>query len=260
MFSWASLGSPRWVAAFVAVILALTEVAWLAVSRTRAGVVHASSGCSPSVLRPPARTHRALPSYLVDTGATPDWPSEPTRHDQLLYGIGRVCEVHVLLDWNLGMLQAELAILANPSDPEQAFRPTLGTATRIDRCKELLPKSALPEDLRTAGDDALEEAREANERRNRVVHDAWLERIEAEDGPAFNRVRIGKAGLTDEPSDLAYVHDADDRLARVRGRVNALSRAMNRLRNAAGRPMPEGLSYQELLPVIRGERPLDEDA
>jgi hypothetical protein len=199
-------------------------------------------------------------SYPVDTGATPEWPREPTRHDRLLYGIGRVCEVHVLLDWNLGILQAELAILVNPSDPEEAFSPTLATASRISRCQELLPQSALPEDLRTAGDKALEAAREANERRNRVVHDAWLERIEAEDGPAFDRVRIGKAALTDEPSDLAYVHDAEQRLASVRGRVSGLLTAMGRRRNAAGRPMPEGLSYQELLPVIRGERPLDEDA
>ena len=196
----------------------------------------------------------------MDTGATPEWPSEPTRHDRLLYAIGHVCEVHVLVDWNLGILQAELAILVNPSDPEEAFRPTLATASRIGCCQELLLQSALPEDLRTAGDDALEEAREANERRNRVVHDAWLERIEAEDGPAFDRVRIGMAGLTDEPSDLAYVHDVEQRLASVRGRVNGLLTAMGRRRSAAGRSMPEGLSYQELLPVIRGERPLDEDA
>jgi hypothetical protein len=165
-----------------------------------------------------------------------------------------------LLDWNLGILQAELAILVNPSDPEEAFSPTLATASRIGRCQELLLQSALPEVLRTAGDKALEAAREANGRRNRVVHDAWLERIEAEDGPAFDRVRIGKAGLTFEPADLGDVHDAEQRLASVRGRVSGLLTAMGRRRNAAGRPMPEGLSYQELLPVIRGERPLDEDA
>jgi hypothetical protein len=196
----------------------------------------------------------------VDTGAGPAWPSQPTRRDRLLYGIGRVCEVHVFLDWTLGILQAELAILANPSDPAEAFDATVATGTRIARCRKLLSQSGLPQDLRIAGDHALEVALEANERRNRVVHDAWLERIEAEDGPAFDRVRIGKAALTDEPSDLAYVHDAEQRLASVRGRVSGLLTAMGRRRNAAGRPMPEGLSYQELLPVIRGERPLDEDA
>lgn len=76
-------------------------------------------------------------SYVVDTGVTTDWPGEPTLHDRLLYRIGRVCEVHVLLDWNLGILQAELAILTNPSDPEEAFRPELATASRIGRCKGL---------------------------------------------------------------------------------------------------------------------------
>lgn len=119
----------------------------------------------------------------MDTGATPDWPSEPTRRDRLLYGIGRVCEVHVLLDWNLGILQAELAILVNPSDPEEAFHPTLATGWRIGHCKERLRQSALPEDLRTAGRGVLEAAHEANDRRNRVVHDAWLERIEARTDP-----------------------------------------------------------------------------
>lgn len=93
-----------------------------------------------------------------------------------------------------------------------------------------------------------------------MVHDAWAERIEAEDGPAFNRVRIREAGLTYEHSDLAYVHDAEQRLTSVRGRLNGLLMAMDRLRNAAGQPMPEGLSYQKLLPVIRGEHSLDEDA
>ena len=35
---------------------------------------------------------------------------------------------------------------------------------------------------------------------------------------------------------------------------------MNRVRNADGNPMPEGLSYQELIPVIRGQRPFIEGA
>jgi hypothetical protein len=184
----------------------------------------------------------------VNPRPKPDWPSEPTRHDRLLYGIGRVCEAHVQLDWNLGILQAELAILANPSNPEQAFHPTLATATRIDRCQELLRESTLPEDLRTAGDDALEDAREANEMRNRVVHDAWIKRMKAKDGHAFSRVRIGKAALIDQPSDLDFVHDAEQRLDRACGRLNALVKAMDLLRNAAGKWVPEGLGYQKLLP------------
>jgi hypothetical protein len=158
-------------------------------------------------------------SIRVDTGGGPGWPSQSTRRDRLLYGIGRVCEVHVELDWTLGILQAEQAILANPSDPEQAFRPTVVTASRIARCQELLSQSSLPHDLRFAGESALVVAREANERRNRVVHDAWLERIETENGPAFNRVRIGKAGLTYEPSDLDFVQDAEQHLASVRDRL-----------------------------------------
>jgi hypothetical protein len=113
----------------------------------------------------------------------------PTRRDHLLYGVGRVCEAHVLLDWTLGILQAELAILANPSDPAGAFRPTLVTACRIARCQELLPQTDLPQDLKIEGDHALNVAREANADRK------W---------------------------------------------------------------MPEGLSYEELIPVIRGERPFTE--
>jgi hypothetical protein len=194
----------------------------------------------------------------VDTGAGSGWPSQPTRRDRLLYGIGRVCEVHVQLDWTLGILQAELAILANPSDPELAFRPAVTTATRISRCQELLSQSGLPQDLRSAGEDALKVAREANERRNRVVHDAWLERIESTDGSSFTRVRIREDGLTDEPSDLDFVQDAEQHLATVRDCVSTLLMAMNRVRNADGKWMPEGLSYQELIPVIRGQRPFIE--
>jgi hypothetical protein len=196
----------------------------------------------------------------VDTGAGPGWPSQPTRRDRLLYGIGRVCEVHVLLDWTLGILQAELAILANPSDPEVAFGPTVRTARRIARCQELLSQSDLPQDLRIAGDHALEVAREANKRRNRVVHDAWLERIESTDGNSFTRVRIWEDKLTDEPSDLDFVQDAEQRIVNVRDCVRALLMAMNRVRNADGNPMPKGLSYQELIPVIRGQRPFIEGA
>jgi hypothetical protein len=164
------------------------------------------------------------------------------------YGIGRVCELHVLLDCTLGTLQAELAILANPSDPEVAFRPTVVTARRIARCQELLSQSDLPQDLRIAGDHALEVAQEANERRNRVVHDAWLERIERTDGNSFTRVRISGDMLTDEPSDLDFVQDAEQRIVSVRDRARALLRAMNRVRNADGNPMPEGLTDQELIP------------
>jgi hypothetical protein len=196
----------------------------------------------------------------VDTGADPGWPSQPTRRDRLLYGIGRVCEVHVLLDWTLGILQAELAILANPSDPEVAFGPTVHTASRIARCKKLLSQSDLPQALRIEGDHALKAAREANDQRTRVVHDAWLERIESTDGNSFTRVQIEKDGLTNEASDLDFVQDTEQRIVSVRDCVRALLMAMNRVRNAGGHPMPEGFSYEELIPVIRGQRPFIEGA
>jgi hypothetical protein len=139
------------------------------------------------------------------------------------------------------------------------FRSTLATSVRVDRCQEFLRESALPQDLRTAGDDALEDAREANELRNRVVHDAWIKRMKAPDGPEFNRVRIGKAGLIDQPSDLDFVHDAEQRLDQPCGRVKALVKAMDLLRNAAGKPVPEDLSYQRMLPAIGGEPQPEED-
>jgi hypothetical protein len=196
----------------------------------------------------------------VDTGAGPAWPSQPTRRDRLLYGIGRVCEVHVFLDWTLGILQAELAILANPSDPAEAFDATVATGTRIARCRKLLSQSGLPQDLRIAGDHALEVALEANERRNRVVHDAWLERIESTDGNSFTRVRIWKDKLTNKTSDLDFVHETEQDPSSVRDRLRGLLAAMSRIRAAGGHWMPEGLSFEELLPVIRGERPFIEGA
>jgi hypothetical protein len=194
----------------------------------------------------------------VNTGADSGWPRQPTPRDRLLYSIGRVCEVHVVLDWMLGALQAELAIVANPSDPEVAFRPTVVTATRIDRCHELLSQSDLPQDLRIAGDHALKVAREAHGRRNRVVHDLWLEPIEGTDGSSVTRVRIRGDGLTHELSDFNFVQDTEQLIVSVHDRVRALLRAMDRVRNAGGNPMPEGLSYQELIPVIRGQRPFIE--
>jgi hypothetical protein len=93
-----------------------------------------------------------------------------------------------------------------------------------------------------------------------VVHDAWLEGTESTDGGSFTRVRILGDGLRDEPSDLNFVHEAEQHLASVRDRLTALLRAVNQVRNASGIPMPEGFSYQELIPVIQGQRPLIEGA
>jgi hypothetical protein len=190
---------------------------------------------------------------VVDTGTHPNWPTEPTRHDQLLYGIGRVCEDYALLDWTLGIVQAELAIRVNPDDPEARFDGTKVTRERIKRCQKLLQESPLPEDLRNDGDVALADTRAVNSDRARVVHDAWGERIDAGDGPAFTRVQITKAGLIYHQSDLDFVLDVEQRLERACGQLQALTEAMDRVRNAAGMPVPPDLSYTQLLPAIRGE-------
>jgi hypothetical protein len=192
----------------------------------------------------------------------PDWPSEPTPHDRLLYGIGRVCEVHVQLDLRLSMLHAELAILAMPSDPQQAFKPSPGMAANIDRCRKLLAKSALPEDLRMAGSGALEDAREANELRNRVVHDWWLERMEDSQTTSFTRMRAatGVPGLVAEPSDLAFVDNAEHRVQRAYVRVNSLVLAIGQAEAGQGVALlPEGFGYDDMLPDIRGEFGLQPD-
>jgi hypothetical protein len=188
----------------------------------------------------------------VDTRRYPDWPSEPTLRDRLLYGIGRVCEDYALLDWTLGMVQTELAIWVNPGKPEAAYKGTTSTSVRIDRCQELLARSPLPGDLIAAGDVALEDTRAVNSDRARVVHDAWGERIDAGDGPAFNRVQITKAGLIYHGSDLEFVHDVEQCLERACEQLHALVEATGRVRNAAGHWVPEGLSYTQLLPAIRG--------
>jgi hypothetical protein len=221
--------------------------------------------CAPS--GPGARggkdARTSVRSIGVDTGAGPGWPGHPTRRGRLLYGIGRVCEAHVVLDWTLGTLQAELAIVVNPADPEKAYRPRRTpplTTSFITRCRKLLSESGLPEDLRVAGDDALDAAWEANKPRNRVVHDAWFERIESTAGSSFTRVVIEDLKLTDEPSDLDFVQDTEQGLVSARDCLRGLLAAMNRIRAAGGHPMPEGLSYQELIPVIRGERPFIEGA
>ena len=54
-----------------------------------------------------------------------------------------------------------------------------------------------------------------------MVHDAWLERIESTDGNSFTRVRIWGDRLTDEPSDLDFVQDAEQHIVSVRDRVRA---------------------------------------
>jgi hypothetical protein len=202
---------------------------------------------------------RALRSPDVTTGG--DWPTDPTPRDRLLHGIGRVCEVHVQLDLRLGMLLAGLAILAIPPDPEQAFKASLATDARLRRCRKLLVESALPEDLRLAGISALEDAREANKLRNRVVHDWWLERMEGSEASPFTRMQIAKGtpGLIAEPSDLAFVDNVEHRVHRAYVRVNSLVLAVGHAAVGAGVPLPEGFGYAEMLPEIRGEFDLNPD-
>ena len=155
-----------------------------------------------------------------------------TPDERLMFHIGQVCQTHVWLD---DTLRAAYRFLQAPGELAKANR-LQSTTDLVAACRRELAVADLPADVKDAAGTALDAALSANDDRNRVVHDLWLQRLSEEgappedDGPRWHlhrRDRRGLAGvLPSRPADLDYVEQTRDALTRARLRVWALSAAL----------------------------------
>jgi hypothetical protein len=179
----------------------------------------------------------------------PEGPSitDLSLHDQLLHGIGRVAQAHVVLEVTLRGLFVGLAAPPSPAGYLAAQRNSVGQLT--DDCRLMLANSELPEKAKLDGDEALKAGIEADKLRQRVVHDWWVQRLDATGAISFDRYRIVRRtlGFTVEPSDLGFIDDAEARLQSAQARISALSSLV-----VSAVPGAEA-AYDVLLSEIRGE-------
>jgi hypothetical protein len=154
--------------------------------------------------------------------------SEPVTdmgaEDRVSLGIGRVARAHVLLDDSLRRVHQALA---SPGLGVYLHSEITSTDRLANECKLMIRKAAVGPTVAAAAQGALDAAKAANERRNRVVHDMWLRDVDAsEDQPprwsAF-RVYRGELNITaredDQARDLAYLDAALTLMTRTRIRV-----------------------------------------
>jgi hypothetical protein len=174
-------------------------------------------------------------------------------HDQLLHGIGRVAQAQVQVELVLRQLYTELAL---PS----AAAHLAATRNSIDQlaqdCRVMLVNSGLADDIKRAGDDALRAGIEADKLRHKVVHEWWVQTMDAGDPNAapFQRMRAARKaiGYSSEPGDMGFVNDAEEALRRAYIRIDALAYAVRNLL-FDGAQLPGSPYDAELLPSIRGE-------
>lgn len=179
--------------------------------------------------------------------------SQLPLRDQLLHGIGRVAQAQVQVEMALRQLYHWMT-LPGPAGYLAASRK--GIRPLAEDCRVLVEKSVLSDDVKAAGEEALKDAMKADELRHRVVHDWWVQLMDADDPSAapFRRLRAAKEALAyhAEPSDLDFVNNAEEQLLRTLVRINSLTFAASQpvFRGAS---LPGGPTLEQLLADIRGE-------
>jgi hypothetical protein len=182
--------------------------------------------------------------------------SDLPLHDQLLHGIGRVAQAQVQVEMILRHLYTGLTMPSVAAAYLGAKRNSIDQLAQD--CRVMLANSDLPDDIKTAGNDALIAGIEADKLRHKVVHEWWVQKMDSDDEPntaPYERLRAARTtiGYTSEPGDLAFVNDAEAALGRAYIRINSLVFAVTNLMVFGGAP-PPGVPYDpELLPSIRGE-------
>jgi hypothetical protein len=182
--------------------------------------------------------------------------SDLPLHDQLLHGIGRVAQAQVQVEIILRHIYTGLTMPSLVAAYVGAKRNSIDQLTQD--CRVMLANSYLPDKFKTAGEDALKAGTEADKLRHKVVHDWWVQKMDSDDDPnsaRYDRLRAAKTtiGYTSEPSDLAFVNDAEAALRRAYIRIRSLVIAVNGLMVFGDAPPPGAPYDPELLPSIRGE-------
>jgi hypothetical protein len=209
-------------------------------------------------------------------------PADSSQRDRILHGIGRVAQAHVDLDRALRellntlhmpdrILRGMAEVLPPPvrwaaaSVPTGHSGPGWNFKKLVEACKAKLATMLTDETFRDAGLAALTDTLNANELRDRVVHDMWVERPAAEgtDAQVERWQRIPKtSGFQIYPTDLDYIEKAQTKLRRSTVRVMELNWYVSTLMTPPPPPEwpPEATADpNDLLAVIQGSFTLEPD-
>jgi hypothetical protein len=124
----------------------------------------------------------------------------------LSFAIGRTAQLHIDAELVLrGMVTTFVHQGLLEADPSRRRPQSFLEYLRL--CREGFRNADLPEDGRTAVLAVLAEGEDINQRRNRVVHDRWVER--SEDGENWLEIRLWPVGrdVAATPSDILAVVD-----------------------------------------------------
>jgi hypothetical protein len=148
-------------------------------------------------------------------------------YDKLLHAIGKVAQAQVVMEREIRNVYMTLV------------SPTLGvylasTVRGIERlesdCEIMLRKADIPKEVIDAGTATLRAAKTADDKRHRVVHDWWLNRLDENEEPGtFERLQLVKGSLNSfavTKHDLSYVQDVESQLIRSTIRLNGLNWAL----------------------------------
>jgi hypothetical protein len=157
-------------------------------------------------------------------------PNEPSiadlpLHDRLLHGIGRVAQAQVSLDLTLRRLYLDLA-----GAPAGHLVVQVNSAKTLARnCQVMWDSMELDNEVKAAGDEALTAAKDADNLRDRTVHDHWVQKSGANDPAGYTRRRVDRKTIsfTEELSDLTYVDNTEAQLLHADIRVAAMSVVVN---------------------------------
>jgi hypothetical protein len=180
--------------------------------------------------------------------------------DRLSLLIGRAARSHVQID---GALRQIHTTLCSPGLGVYLNAEIDSTDRLIQQCRTMVNKADLSEEVTSACQAALADAKEANQERNRVVHDMWMPGEEGTDATwsRWKRLRTGLGNSFDAtPQNLDDVAAVVVHLRRSHIRLHAMYFVLWEVLpffRGSGAEIPGQLPT--MLPTMRGEFDLAED-
>ena len=145
-------------------------------------------------------------------------PTDLDADDRLLYLVGVTTRWHVLLE------QAARHVFTTLVAPTPGVYLAPRSASQLlTDCKLMLMKADIGEDLRTAGSQTLDAALEANQERNRLVHDLFRGSDQEATWTAVRQPRRGQLGGESRTVSLRDVESSLEALRRCEVRVSMLA-------------------------------------
>lgn len=185
-----------------------------------------------------------------------------TPYDRLLYEIGLVAQTHVVLDNTLRNIHQSLTV---PSAGVFLSSTIESTDRLISDCLLMTAKSGLSDEITAAAQAALADARAANQERNRVVHDWWMQFVDdpSEQSSTFELHRRAKNSLNGynvTVRDLDSVRKVTTVLHRSHIRLSSLNWILrSELPYFKASGMPPLMPLEELLRVVQDKFEITDD-